>query len=52
MNRETSDGLTGVVVALFNVIHGIWVNRVAVRGGVRGSRFRLVILLSQVDSQH
>lgn len=33
MNRETSDGLTGVVVALFNVIHGIWVNRVTLTDG-------------------
>ena len=28
MNRETSGGLTGVVVVYLIVIHGIWVNRV------------------------
>ena len=42
----------GKMVVYLIVIHGIWGNRVAVRDGVRGSRFRLVILLSQVDSQH
>ena len=40
MNREASGGLTGVVVALFNVIHGIWGNRVTLirrRDAGRGS---------------
>ena len=34
MNRETSGGLTGEDGCLFDVNHGIWGNRVAVRGGV------------------